>query len=210
MDENEINLIIEKSRKKIAVYNMKTKKITTTQIRIMKIVASIMLCVSLGGGVICAGNLNFEGIWKEPKSYKPTLEITQEEIENCISEEEAKKIGEDYLQKVGLIEEKIQTSELEKSLPYYKEEWNLNTQNVTLSIDGKTGKIKGLRTPLCNFKIPYNYGINRVEARKVAIELLEKYKRKEDTGEYELVKLTRNMETDEASYIWYAVFYKKY
>ena len=43
-----------------------------------------------------------------------------------------------------------------------------------------------------------------------AWELLEKYRPEDDQGEYEMVTLRRNMETDEGSYIWYADFHKKY
>ena len=73
----------------------------------------------------------------------------------------------------------------------------------------KRGELKSIQVPTWNYKIPYNYGITRDEARNVAKELFKKYL-PEIEGDYELVKLTRNMETDEASYIWYAEFYRKY
>lgn len=86
----------------------------------------------------------------------------------------------------------------------------MGSQKATLTIDAEKGIIKSVQIPTWEYKIPYNYGITREEARKVAKELLEKYRPEDDKGDYELVKLTRNMETDEASYIWYAIFQKKY
>ncbi len=73
----------------------------------------------------------------------------------------------------------------------------------------KHGDLKSIQVPTWNYKIPYNYGITRDEARETAKELFNKYLPNIE-GDYELVKLTRNMETDEASYIWYAEFYRKY
>ena len=73
----------------------------------------------------------------------------------------------------------------------------------------KHGDLKSIQVPTWNYKIPYNYGITSKEAKEVAKELFKKYL-PDIEGDYELVKLTRNMGTDEASYIWYAEFYRKY
>ena len=73
----------------------------------------------------------------------------------------------------------------------------------------KVGDLKNITVPTWNYKIPYNYGITKEEARKTSYELFQKYFPNIE-GEYELVNLTGNMEKDEASYIWYATFYKKY
>ena len=88
--------------------------------------------------------------------------------------------------------------------------WYVNTEKVSMQIDAENGKVKFLNIPTWNYKIPYDYGITREEARIVAKELLEKYRPEGYDGDYELVSLKRNMETDEASYIWYADFYRKY
>lgn len=83
------------------------------------------------------------------------------------------------------------------------------SKNVTIEINAETGKLDYMQIPSWNYKIPYNYGITKEEARKTAFELFEKYNEDKD-GEYELVKLGVNMETDEESYIWYSTFCKKY
>lgn len=86
----------------------------------------------------------------------------------------------------------------------------MSSQKATITIDGETGKIKSVNIPTWEYKIPYNYGITREEARNVAKELLQKYKPEDDKGEYELISLKRNNEKDEEAYIWYADFYKRY
>ena len=87
--------------------------------------------------------------------------------------------------------------------------WDIGFTKGTMQMDSK-GNFQSLNIPSYNYKIPYNYGITREEARKTAKELLLKYNPNNNSDEYELVSLKRNMENDEASYIWYADFYKKY
>lgn len=183
-------------------------KLKTPKKSISKMIATFLLATCITGGLVYATGTAIEKIWKEPETYKINDEISQEE--KCISEEEAENIGNSYLKKIGFDEEIIQNLALVKNFFEQENIWSMSSDKVTLNIDGKTGKIKSVQIPTWNYTIPYNYGIDRIEARKVAKELLEKYKLEEDSGEYELVKLTRNMGTDEGSYIWYADFYKKY
>ena len=128
----------------------------------------------------------------------------------CITKEKAEEIGNDYLKKIGFDEETIKNLNLYKDFVEGDNSWLLNSKKVSMGINAKSGKIEYVNIPTWEYKIPYNYGITREEAIKVAKELLEKYKPEDYTGKYELVKLTRNMETDKGSYIWYADFYKKY
>lgn len=87
--------------------------------------------------------------------------------------------------------------------------WNIGFESGTMEINSK-GEFESLNIPSYNYKIPYNYGITREEARKTAKELLAKYNPNNNNNEYELVSLKRNAEEDEDAYIWYAEFYKKY
>ena len=107
-------------------------------------------------------------------------------------------------------EEEIQGLQLEKSNIRDEIQWFMTSGFASLVIEGKTGRIVSVSIPSYNYEIPKNAGVTRQEAKKVAYELLEKYKPNDDTGEYELITLTRNANKDEDAYIWYAVFYKKY
>lgn len=211
IDKNKQNQIIQKARMKIAISNFEKENIETETKKnnLLKIVASFILVTGITGGLAYATGNAIEKIWKEPESYQINNTLTQSEKEQCISENEAENIGNSYLKQIGFTDDNIQSLNLEKEFLSDENVWKMGSKKATLTIDGKTGKIKSVQIPTWEYKIPNNYGIDRVEARKVAKELFEKYKIN-DSGEYKLVKLTRNMETDKDSYIWYANFYRKY
>lgn len=211
MDNNIFNNIISKSRMKIAVSKFEGEDIKMSKRNLPKLVATFVAVTTLTGGLVYAtGSTIYEKIWKQPESYSITQNVTEEEKANCISEEEAENIGNSYLKKIGLSDESIQSLGLTKEFFSNENVWNMGSQKATLTIDAETGKIKSVNIPTWEYKIPYDYGISREEARKVAVELLQKYRPEDDNGEYELVSLKRNNEQDEEAYIWYADFYKKY
>lgn len=162
----------------------------------------------LGSGVAFAATKTYENIWKQPETYKFSYEITEQEKKEAISEEEAKSKATEYFRKIGL-EKEINGLVLTKNA--YKDEiqWSIKFESGVMSINSK-GEIESLNIPSCDYKIPYNYGITREEARKTAKELLAKYNPNNNDDEYELVSLKRNAENDKDAYIWYADFYKKY
>lgn len=212
MDKNIFDNIISKSRMKIAVSKFEGEEIKMPKKRnLPKLVATFVLATTVTGGLVYAtGNTIYEKIWKQPESYNISQNITDDDKAKCISEEEAEKIGNSYLKKIGLNDQTIQGLGLTKEFFSNENVWNMGSQKATLTIDGETGKIKSVNIPTWEYKIPYNYGITREEARKVAVELLQKYRPENDNGEYQLVSLKRNNEQDEEAYIWYADFYKKY
>lgn len=184
----------------------------------IKMIATFVLTIGVMVGIAYATNVNIRNpeeerkIWKDPEKhewveYEP---MTEEEIAKCLPEEEAKRLGGQALMKIGLEGETIQNMQLQKNFFSKETEWQMASQKATITLEAETGELKSIQVPTWNYKIPYHYGITRQEAKVVAKELLEKCRPEGDTGEYELVKLTRNMETDEASYIWYAQFNKKY
>ena len=210
MDNNIINNIILKSRMKIAVSRFEGEDIKMPKRSLPKLVATFVLATTVTGGLVYAtGNTIYEKIWKQPESYSVTQNLTDEEKAKCISEEEAEEIGNNYLNKIGFDNETIRSLDLSKEFLENENIWNVYSEKVSMRINAESGKIKSLNIPTCNYKIPHNYGITREEARKVAAELLEKYRPEDDEGEYELISLKRNGEDKEA-YIWYADFYKKY
>lgn len=212
MKDNEIvDRITIKTKEKIAVSefikeDMEVKKVH----KLPKIVATIIATIGIMSGLVYATANIYEKIWKEPKEYRINQEVTEEEKQKCITKEEAQKIGEIYLEKIGFGEQPITRMELEKDTRLNDNIWMLYTKSVRIKIDAITGKIKYVYIPSTEYKKPENYGITREEARIKAKELLEKYRPNEMSGEYELVSLKRNSEYDKNAYIWYADFYKKY
>mgnify|MGYP006067631531 FL=1 len=211
MDNDIFENIISKSRMKIAVSKFEGEDVKMPKRNSAKFVATFIVAATLSGGLVyAAGSTIYEKIWKQPESYRINQNVTDEEKAKCISEEEAENIGNSYLKKIGLSDETIQSLGLTKEFLSNENVWDLTSQKATIVIDGETGKIKSVNIPTWEYEIPQNYGITREEARKVAEELLQKYRPEDDNGEYELIRLKRNNEQDEKAYIWYADFYKKY
>ena len=211
MDDIKQEKIIKKARMKIAVSNFNKEDINLkkTNKGIFKMVATFLLATGITGGLVyAAGTVMYEKIWKQPETYNFSYEVTEQEKQKAISEDEAKNKASEYLRKIGL-EKEISGLSLMKNA--YEDEiiWNIGFESGTMEMNSK-GEFQSLNIPSYNYTIPYNYGITREEARKVAKELLAKYNPEDNDNEYELISLRRNMENDKASYIWYADFYKKY
>lgn len=169
--------------------------------------AGVMLCT----GVVFAGTMvyeNIEKIWKTPETYEFTDKLSEEDKKNAISEEEAKNKASEYLKKIGL-EKEIGGLNLEKDAWKNEVTWKIGFENGSMTINSK-GDFESLNIPSYTYSIPKDYGITREQARNIAQELLSKYNPNKNDKDYELVSLKGNMETDNASYIWYASFYKKY
>ena len=210
MGKENLDKIMKISRMKIAVSKFEEEEHTMPKRNLLKMVATFVLTIGMTFGLVYAGNVVYEKIWKEPEAYKISQEITEEEKAQCISETEAEEIAKAYLRKIGYTDESIGSIGLYKESLSQENVWSMGSELGTIRIDANTGKLKSVSMPVREGSIPYNYGINREEARKVAYELLEKYKPIGETGEYELVSLKRNAGKDEEAYIWYAEFYKKY
>lgn len=219
MDNEMLNRIKNKTKVKIASKNFQNDNVKENKkMNILKMVASFCLAIGITSGLAFASTKVYEQvtekIWKEPKEY--TLDemknpiITGEEREKYITEDNATQIAYEWLKKVGFNDDTINNQQLVKEYKENEGIWKMSSKVATINIDATTGDLKFFQIPSYNYKIPYNFGITRIEARKVAWELFEKYKTDDITGDYELVSLKRNMETDEDSYIWYALFHKKY
>lgn len=170
---------------------------------------SIAACTLIvATGVVFAGSKVIENIWKQPETYEYSKKITQKDKEEAISEEEAKEKAIEYLNRIELNKE-VGKLELTKTFRDNELVWSVGFKGGVLLLD-KSGEIKSINIPSFEYKIPYNYGITREEARRTARELLVKYNPNDNSEGYELVSLKRNSEEDEEAYIWYADFYKKY
>ena len=203
--------IKEKLKTQIAISQIKNEEKNTMNknekfvFKNIGIAACVIMSLT---GVVFAGSKVIESIWKTPDTYEFSYELSEEEKNNAISEEDAKNKASEYLKKIGLDEE-ITGLELVKSVLEHEVIWDIGFESGTMIIDGN-GNFKSLNIPSYNYTIPNNYGITREEARKVARELLDKYNPQNNNDEYELVSLKRNADEDENAYIWYAEFYKKY
>lgn len=188
--------------------NSKESRNSIKKVNVIKKSIIIATSILLGSSVVFAAAKTYENIWKQPETYEFSYELTEQEKKEAISEEEAKKKAVEYLSKIGLDKE-INGLTLRKDAYGNEVIWDIGFESGSMTINSK-GKFESLNIPSYNYKIPYNYGITKEEARKVAKELLSKYNPNNNDDEYVLVSLRGNMEEDKASYIWYATFYKKY
>ena len=200
---------VANTKKKDEFYNITFKD---SKYKVLKIAATFVMVLGVTFGTIYAGKEAYQNIWQDPKKYSYSIsqEVSDEEKQECISEEEVNGLWNKYLKQVGLEDEIILNQNLSKEFLSDKNEWGMSSKIATMTIDAKTGDLKIIQVPTWNYKIPYNYGISREEAKEVAYKLFDKIKEDNIEGDYELVTLRRNMETDEASYIWYAEFQRKY
>ena len=197
----------DRTKLKIAISKLKNKEKAMKKNNIYK-VATVACCMFAFTGVAFATQSVIEKIWKEPETYNYSYELTEQDKQNAISESDAKKKATEYLRKIGLDDE-VRGLSLTKDAQKDEVIWNIGFESGTMRINSN-GEFESLNIPSFNYTIPYDYGITREEARKVAKELLVKYNPNNNNDEYELVSLKRNNENDEDAYIWYAEFYKKY
>lgn len=200
----------EKIKLKIAISKLKEEEniaMKEKKFNIKKTIIAASFLILFSGVGIAAPKI-VEKIWKEPETYNYSYELTEQDKQNAISESDAKNKATEYLRKIGLDEE-ISGLYLRKDASEDEVIWDIGFGKGTLRINSK-GDFESLNIPSYSYTIPYDYGITREEARKVAKELLAKYNPNDNDDEYELVSLKRNNENDEDAYIWYAEFYRKY
>lgn len=107
------NKIIEKVQDKIAIFEFKKedKRMKQHTKKIINVAATIVVTIGLSVSTAYAGTIIYEKIWKEPSRIsqeeinkeieKIKAPITSEEKETMISDEKAKEIANEILQKLG-------------------------------------------------------------------------------------------------------------
>ncbi len=178
----------------------------------LKILTTACASLLITAGVVYAGTKVIETIWEKPeKVVGQVLEenISTEEKQDLITEDEAKERTEELLRKFGYDNEKIESIELEKSAINYKINWNIKTtNNIVLKIDSKGGKGLSIFIDEILKKDIEGYHTTKQEAEKTARNLCKELEY--DLSEYTHVEIDSNMEKEANAYIWYVNFYKEY
>ena len=101
------NKIIENVKDKIAIYELekenKNDKFSMKKFR--NVAAVAVLTIGLSIGTAYGANIIYEKIWKEPTKIiggGQTEEITEESIKENITEDEAREIAKNKLNKIGI------------------------------------------------------------------------------------------------------------
>ena len=170
-----------------------------------------MFCIATVAtvGIVYASIVTYQKsskVWQEPKVYntKEDNKITEEEKKQLISEEEAKKVANDFLEKMGFSSVTFEEAELYKSESLNQTHWDMKTTNkLAISIDAYDKKLWSFRNDtIDDSKIESK--LDRDLATEVAKELYQKLGYQE--GEYELTYLQKYA----TGAAWYADFSKVY
>ena len=190
MENNELNKnILEKVENKIAISNFKKEEFSMSKNKILKMVATFVISIGITMGVVYAGTVVYEKIWKQPQRVDlSNEEITQEIIDKNVTEEEAKEIAKNKLVEIGLENEEIVGTDNYKISGTEKIMYRFNTNNKWLiTINGTTGEFFDLILNDYD-KTVENYKISRNEAIEIAKEYYKKLGYKD--GEYKLAQLS--------------------
>lgn len=185
---------------------------------IFKKVASFLIIMFATSGIVFAAGVAYENyeknIWKEPQKVTgENVSINDNQNmnkQNIMTEDEARKKGQDILEKFGYSNDKIKTIKLEGSPDNYDLKWYIETeQKILIDFDANDeGSFSILNENKSYNKELQKYRTSKKEAEKTARELAKKYGY--DTEQYKNIKISSNMNSDSESYIWNVVFFKEY
>lgn len=175
---------------------------------IVKIVASFILVTTLGAGIVYAGSIIYNNIWKNPTviDYEKEKQVTEEDVSNSIAEEQAKEIANEILEKLGKEKDEITDVEFIKYPDENKSYWRIITsKKYEIQLNAKKGNLVSYYDgTIDDNKIKPTS--DKETARKIVLKL---YNIVSDSKEYELKTLQRLAVSDN-SCLWQADFCKKY
>ena len=181
-----------------ALYSEKFYKRLKKRRRI-RLITTICTALIITSGVGYGGYMIYEKVWKNPEKYtyqelQSTIsqtEVTNEEKESLISEEEAKEKVMRIVQKLGYEGEEISSIELnenkieEISEIYYKiETKNDKGQNLNIKLNAKNGELESLQDDSILDSGVNGSSINEEEAKKALQDLFSKIEI--DENEYDI------------------------
>ncbi len=226
MNENEIiKNVIEKSQMKIAISKFNEEEFIVPKFnKLTKSVATILIVLGLGTGVVFATTNIYEKIWKTPKSYTeeeminelPPVEVTEDEKKDLISEAEAKEIGLNILEKLGYKNQTINRIELKRGYDetvssYYmvKTKWGYE-EGLMVQVNANGGDFISFNDMDLKYKHLKTQELPNDEIAKVATNIYNKLGIEE--GKYTLGKTSADNYAfqNEMNILLVANFYKYY
>ena len=211
------NSFTKKIEETINIYEFKQK---IKKYSLSKIIATSCASIVAATGMVFAGTMLSEHIWKTPEKTigfygeQNKNSITNEDKNGAITEDEAREEVEMLLKRFGYENEKIKTIELQSTPKDYELYWDINTNsNISIRLNANNTK---------NFSIGFgtpdgieNYRTTKEKIINTAKTLVKKYGY--DVEKYTDIKVMGNIEQDNNedftysnSYIYIVVFYKEY
>lgn len=151
--------VVKKVKRKIAISNFEKEDTKMVKNQIGKMVATFLLATGLTAGVVFAGTMVYESVFKEPKKYESyeeliqdirdsqgSQEVTKEDEEKAVNMEEAMVEANKFLNRLGYEEQEFVTKELKKNyimgaelVYYFITDKNLN-KGIHVGINAENGK----------------------------------------------------------------------
>ena len=187
--------IFEKVKMKIAISNVKEEDIVMENKTkgILKTVATALAGIVLSTGVVFAGTMVYENIWKTPEKiqlssgdFEEITKITEESKKENMSEEKAKEIAINKLNAIGFNSNIVGTNHY-KEYDSNKIWYRFDTEdNYEISIDGQTGEFFDIWNNNKNIQDTKKY-MTEEQGKETANKYYKLFGYKE--GEYEITKI---------------------
>lgn len=200
---------------------LKTKKFK--RYKLYNRVVTLCIMVILSTGVVFAGYNIYEHIWKEPTRYTsneeymnslPNEEISKEEKKGLITEDEAKKIAVDFLNKLDYKENTIERIELKRNYEattdsYYMVKTKKSyEEGLMILIDSKTGNITHFNDLDLKYRNLMPDTISEDKAKQIAYDTYKKIEILEDEYELHSIKQEKSLFQNNTRTLWGANFQK--
>ena len=205
-----------------AMYNKKHKYEMIELIK--KIIITIVSFLTVTSGIAFASYTVYEKIWKEPKKYAtsddylnslPSKEISEDEKRNLITENDAKNIALNFLNKLGYVNQTINSIELKRdySQPmdsYYMAKTESDYEKgLMVLIDSKNGYIEYFNDLDLKYKDLNQDIITEEQAKQIAVDTYEKLELNKNDYELYSIKKDEYVFENNTKTLWGATFLKK-
>lgn len=205
-----------------AMYNKKHKYEMIELIK--KIIITIVSFLTVTSGIAFASYTVYEKIWKEPKKYAtsddylnslPSKEISEDEQRNLITENDAKNIALNFLNKLGYENQTINSIELKRdySQPmdsYYMAKTESDYEKgLMVLIDSKNGYIEYFNDLDLKYKDLNQDIITEEQAKQIAVDTYEKLELNKNDYELYSIKKDEYVFENNTKTLWGATFLKK-
>lgn len=205
-----------------AMYNKKYNYAIVELIK--KMIITVIGFLTVASGIAFAGYTVYEKIWKEPKKYAtsddylnslPSEEINEEEKRNLITENDAKNIALNFLNKLGYENQTINSIELKRdySQPmdsyYMAKTESKYEKGLMVLIDSKNGYIEYFNDLDLKYKDLNQDIITEEQAKQIAIDTYEKLELNKNDYDLYSVKKEEYVFENNTKTLWGATFLKK-
>ena len=205
-----------------AMYNRKNQYGILTLIK--KVIISIVSILTLASGIAFASYTVYKKIWKEPQKYTtvddyssslPFEEISEEEKKSLITENDAKNITLNFLDKLGYENQTINRIELKRSYnqvtnSYYMVKTDSNYEKgLMVLINSKNGEIEYFNDLDLKYKELQQDVITEEQAKQIAYDTYQKLELNKNNYELYSVKKDKYVFENNTKTLWGATFLKK-